>query len=204
MSTRGAQGLTGKLSLTLREPKSAKVSMIWKSGERCLYLHGQQFAQRRQPKSWKPLQQGWKKREKKEPRPVADAPPSFGDFIRAHAQGCFVCHRQNSSFQHDHPTCPTHKAHMEPYKKAHHWKKRAPAHVREAKVEVSKDDPSKLMMVGNELAMEIQQVKRAWAPKQDKDNDKDKDNKGKGRWMKKGDGVHEDTAEDIIPNNDTP
>ena len=32
--------------------------------------------------SWKPLQQGWKKREKKEPRRVGDPPLSFGEFIR--------------------------------------------------------------------------------------------------------------------------
>ena len=31
--------------------------------------------------SWKPLQQGWRKREKKEPRRVGDPPLSFGEFI---------------------------------------------------------------------------------------------------------------------------
>ena len=41
--------------------------------------------------SWKPLQQGCKKREKKEPRQVGDPPLPFGEFIRAHPQGCFVC-----------------------------------------------------------------------------------------------------------------
>ena len=113
--------------------------------------------------SWKPLQHGWKKREKKEPRRVGDPPLSFGEFIRAHPQGCFVCYGRNSPFQHDHGTCPTHKADTEAYKKAHGSKKRAPTHVREAKVEVSKDELSKLMMIGNELAKEIQEIKRAWA-----------------------------------------
>ena len=41
--------------------------------------------------SWKPLQQGWKKRKKKEPRREGDPPLSFGEFIRAHPQGCFIC-----------------------------------------------------------------------------------------------------------------
>ena len=31
--------------------------------------------------SWKPLQEGWKKREKKEPCRVHDPPLSFGEFI---------------------------------------------------------------------------------------------------------------------------
>ena len=36
--------------------------------------------------SWKPLQQGRKRREKKEPRRVGDPPLSFRQFIRAHPQ----------------------------------------------------------------------------------------------------------------------
>ena len=36
--------------------------------------------------SWKPLQKGWKRNEKKEPRRVGDPPLSFGEFIRAHPQ----------------------------------------------------------------------------------------------------------------------
>ena len=56
-------------------------------------------------------------------------------------------------------------ADTEAYKKAHESKKPVPAYIWEAKVEVSKDDLSKLMMVGSNLAMEIQIMKRAWAPK---------------------------------------
>ena len=98
--------------------------------------------------SWKPLQKGWKKKEKKEPRRIGDPPLSFGEFIRAHPQGCFVCYGRNKGFDHDHRKCPVHKADMEAYKKVHGSKKRAPASVREAKVEITKDELSKLMSVG--------------------------------------------------------
>ena len=111
--------------------------------------------------SWKPLQQGWKKRETKEPRRVGHPPLSFGEFIPAHPQGCFVCYRRSSPFDHNHMTCAMHKAHTEAYKKAHGTKKRPSANIREAKVEVSKDELSKLMMVRTELAKEIQEIKRA-------------------------------------------
>ena len=73
--------------------------------------------------SWKPLQKGWKRKEKKEPRRVGDPPLSFGQFIRAHPQGCFVCYGRNKGFNHDHRTCPVHKAHTEAYKKVHVSKK---------------------------------------------------------------------------------
>ena len=119
----------------------------------------------------------------------------FGEFIGAHHQGCFVCYGRNFPFQHDHGTCPTHKANTEAYEKAHESKKRAPAHVLEARVEVSTDDLSKQTMVGSELAKKIQEIKRAWAAKQDKDKHKDKDGKGKGRWRKKGDALNEVTAQ---------
>ena len=46
--------------------------------------------------SRKPLQQGWKKREKKEPRRVGDPPLSFREFLCAHPQGCFVCYERSS------------------------------------------------------------------------------------------------------------
>ena len=52
--------------------------------------------------SWKPLQKGWKKKEKKEPRRIGDPPLSFGEFIRAHPEGCFVCYGRNKGFKHDH------------------------------------------------------------------------------------------------------
>ena len=84
--------------------------------------------------SWKPLQKGWKKKEKKDPRRIGDPPLSFAEFIRAHPQGCFVCYGRNKGFNHDHRTCPVHKADTEAYKKAHGSKKRAPAGIRETKV----------------------------------------------------------------------
>ena len=146
--------------------------------------------------SWKPLQKGWKKKEKKVPRRVGDPPLSFGEFIRAHPQGCFVCYGRNKGFNHDHRTCPIHKADTEAYKKVHGSKKRAPAGFREAKVEVTKDELSKLMSVGTELAKEIQEIKRSWAPKSD-DKNKDKDKKGKKGGKKKN--VNEVDAEESTP-----
>ena len=68
--------------------------------------------------SWKSLQQGWKKREKKEPQRVGDPPLSFGELIRAHPQGCFISYGQSSPFQHNHRNCPIHKVNTEAYKKA--------------------------------------------------------------------------------------
>ena len=47
------------------------------------------------------------------------------------------------------------------YTKAHGSKKRAPAHVREAKSEMSTDELSKLTMVVTELLKDIQEIKRA-------------------------------------------
>ena len=52
--------------------------------------------------NWKRLQKGWKKKEKKETRRMGDPSLSFGEFIRAHPQGCFVCYRRNKGFNHDH------------------------------------------------------------------------------------------------------
>ena len=75
-------------------------------------------------------------------------PLSFGEFIRAHPQGCFVCYGRNKGFNHDHRTCPIHKADTEAYRKVHGSKKRAPVGIRENKVEVTKDELSKLMSVG--------------------------------------------------------
>ena len=50
--------------------------------------------------SWKPLQPGWKKKEKRDPRRIGDPPLSFGEFIRAHPQGCFVCYGRKRGFNH--------------------------------------------------------------------------------------------------------
>ena len=75
--------------------------------------------------SWKPLQKGWKKKVRKEPRRMGDPLLSFGEFIQAHPQGCFVCYERNKGFNHDHRTCPIHKADTEAYKKVHGSKKRA-------------------------------------------------------------------------------
>ena len=63
--------------------------------------------------SGKPLQKGWKKNEKKDPRRIGDPPLSFGEFIRVHPQGCFVCYGRNKVFNHDHRACPIHKADTE-------------------------------------------------------------------------------------------
>ena len=52
--------------------------------------------------SWKPLQPGWKKKEKRDPRRIGDPPLSFWEFIRAHPQGCFVCYGREKGFNHDH------------------------------------------------------------------------------------------------------
>ena len=144
----------------------------------------------------KPLQKGWKKKKKKEPRHIGDPLLSFGEFIQAHPQGCFVCYGRNKGFNHDHRTCPIHKADTEAYKKVHESKKRAPAGIWETKVEVTKDELSKLMSVGTELAKEIQEIKRCWVPKSD-DKNKDKDKKGKKGGKKKG--VNEVDAEESTP-----
>ena len=101
--------------------------------------------------------------------------------------------------------CPVHKADTEAYKKVHGSKKRAPAGIRETNVEVTKDELSKLMSVGTELAKEIQEIKRSWLPKSDnknkenkeKDRNKDKDKKGKKGGKKKS--VNEVDAEESTP-----
>ena len=103
---------------------------------------------------------------------------------------------RNKGFNHDHRTCPVHKADTEAYKKVHWSKKRAPAVIWETKVEVTKDDFSKLMSVGTELAKEIQEIKRSWVPKSD-DKNKDKDKKGKKGGKKKS--VNEVDAEESTP-----
>ena len=146
--------------------------------------------------SWKPLQKGWKKKEKKEPRRIGNPPLSFGEFIRAHPQGCFGSYGRNKGFNHDLRTFPIHKANTEAYKKVHGSKKRAPAGIRETKVEVTKDELSKLMSVGTELAKEIQEIKRSWVPNSD-DKNKDKDKKGKKGGKKKA--VNEVDAEESTP-----
>ena len=158
--------------------------------------------------SWKPLQPGWRKKAKRDPRRIGDPPLSFGEFIRAHPQGCFVCYGRKKGFNHDHRTCPTHQADTEAYKKAHGSKRRAPAGIREAKVEVDKDELSKLMSQGTELAKEIQEIKRNWVPRSDNknkennqnDQNKDKDKKPRNRRRK---GVNEVDAEENTPTSTT-
>ena len=154
--------------------------------------------------SWKPLQPGWKKKEKKDPRRIGSPPLSFGEFIRAHPQGCFVCYGRKQGFNHDHRTCPIHQADTEAYKKAHGSKKRAPAGIREAKVEVDKDEPSKLMSQGTELAKEIQEIKRNWVPRSDnknKENNQNDQNKDKDKKTRRGrkKGANEVDAEENTP-----
>ena len=155
--------------------------------------------------SWKALEKSCQKKEKKEPRRIGDPPLSFGDFIRAHPQGCFVCYGRNKGFNHDHWTCPIHKADTEAHKKVHGSKKRASAGIRETKVEVIKDELSKLMSVGTELAKEIQEIKKSWVPQSDDKNkenkEKDKDKKGKKGGKKKG--VNEVDTEESTPTTTT-
>ena len=117
--------------------------------------------------------------------------------------------RLQKGFNHKHRTCPIHQTNTEAYKKAHGSKKRAPAGIREAKVEVDKDELSKLMSVGTELAKEIQEIKRNWVPRSDnknkenKENDqnKDKDKKPRNRGRKKS--VNEVDAEESAPTSTT-
>ena len=86
--------------------------------------------------------------------------------------------------------------------------KRAPASIREAKVEVDKDELSKLMSVGTELAKEIQEIKRNWVPRSDNkdrvnnqnDQNKDKDKEPRNRRKK---GVKEVDAEKNTPTSAT-
>ena len=111
---------------------------------------------------------------------MGDPPLSFGEFIRAQPQGCFVCYGGNKGFNHDHRTCAIHKADTKAYKKVHGSKKRASVGIRENKVDVTKDELSKLLSVGTELAKEIQDIKRSWVPKSDHKNE-DKDKKGKDK-----------------------
>ena len=88
-------------------------------------------------------------------------------------------------------------------------KKRAPAGIREAKVEVDRDELSKLVSQGTELAKEIQEIKRNWVPRSDNknkennqnDQNKDKDKKGKKGGRKKG--VNEVDAEENTPTSTT-
>ena len=110
--------------------------------------------------------------------------------------GLFRVLRRNKGFNHDHRTSLVHKADTEAYKKVHGSKKRTAASVCEAKVEVTKDELSKLMSVGTELAKEIQEIKRAWVPKSDNKN-KYKEKKGKKGGKKKG--VNEVDAEESTP-----
>ena len=85
----------------------------------------------------------------------------FKVFIQAHLQGCFVCYGRSSPPQHNPRTCLIHKADTEAYKKAHRSRKRTSANIREAKLEVSKNEVPKLMMVGTELPKGIQESNRA-------------------------------------------
>ena len=127
---------------------------------------------------------------------MGDPPLSFGEFIRAHPQGCFVSYGRNKGFNNNQRTCAVHKADREAYKKVHGSEKRAPASVWGGKVEVTKDEPFKLMSVGTEFAKEIQGIKRAWVPKSE-DKNKDKEPKGKKGQKKKG--VNEVDAEESTP-----
>ena len=81
--------------------------------------------------------------------------------------------------------------------------------IRETKVEVTKDELSKLMSVGTELAKEIQEIKRNWVPKSDdkskenKENNKNKDKDKKGKKGGKKKDVNEVDAEESTPTTTT-
>ena len=76
-------------------------------------------------------------------------------------------------------------------------------------MEVDKDELSKLMSVGTELAKGIQEIKRNWVPRSDnkdkenKENDQNKDNDKKGRKRGKKKGVNEVDAEENTPTTTT-
>ena len=116
-----------------------------------------------------------------------------------------MCSGRNKGFNHDHRTCLILKADWEAYKKGHGSKKRAPAGIRETKVKVTKDDLSKVMSVGIELAKEIQEIRKSWVPRSEDKNkenkEKDKDKKGKKGGKKKG--VNEVDAEESTPTTTT-
>ena len=120
-----------------------------------------------------------------------------------------MCYGRNKGFNGDHQTCPVRKADTEAYKKVHGSKKRAPAGIRETKVEVTKDELFKLMSVGTELAKEIQEIRRSRLPKSDdkkkenKENDKNKNKDKKGKKGGKTRGVNEVDAEESSPTTTT-
>ena len=119
-----------------------------------------------------------------------------------------MCYGRKKGFNHDHRTCPTHQADTEAYKKAHGSKKRAPAGIREAKVEVDKHELSKLVSQGTELAKEIQEIKRNWVPRSDnknKENNQNDQNKEKDKKTRRGrkKGVNEVDAEENTPTSTT-
>ena len=76
-------------------------------------------------------------------------------------------------------------------------------------MEGDKDELSKLMSMGTELAKEIQEIKRNWVPRSDNknkenkeiDQNKDKDKKPRNRGKKKG--VNEVDAEENTPTSTT-
>ena len=76
-------------------------------------------------------------------------------------------------------------------------------------MEVDKDELSKMMLVGTELAKEIQEIKRNWVPRSDdknkenKENDKNKDKDKKGKKGGKRKGVYEVDAEESTPTTTT-
>ena len=65
----------------------------------------------------KPRNRGAKDREKREPRRVGSPPLTFGEYVKQHPQGCFVCYGRNREHLHDHRTCPIHKRDTEEYKR---------------------------------------------------------------------------------------
>ena len=58
--------------------------------------------------SWRPLQQGWKKKEKKDPRRIGNPPLSFGEFIRGWPTSARVFDRQSETCQAEGGEWPVH------------------------------------------------------------------------------------------------
>ena len=111
-----------------------------------------------------------------------------------------MCYGRKKGFNHDHRTCPVQQAHTEAYKKVHGSKKRASAGIREAKVEVDRDELSKLMSQGTELAKEIPRSDNKKKENNQNDQNKDKEKKTRGGRKK---GVNEVDAEKNTPTSTT-
>ena len=81
-----------------------------KNADRSLRLCGQQSAQGKQPRKLEAPSTGLEEEGEDRACRVSHPLLSFGEFIQAHQQGCFVCYGRSSPFQHDHRPGKIHKA----------------------------------------------------------------------------------------------